>query len=284
MSIEEHIGEGGLFTEGFAGEMKTALGKGYEETKFFDDAKDLSSVFKIAIDSRAKISELGEQLKATVNRPGADASDEDKAAYRKTLQKELGASDKLEDYVVGKPDNIPKGLPFNEDAPRGWAQMFMEQGIPVDVAKGIMTAIYDRTIEAHNTKLADAQKVFDTEVEEITSKHQPDDLKIMGRQVVSFINLYGSEDVVTDGVTQEGMKTMTTNAGMFSTPDDFEKWKALGVNPKDFMFMAKIGRETDGGGPKGGTPGPASQSAVAEAEAINAISGKSPGMKVPVPA
>ncbi len=62
-TIMDQIGADGTFTEGFAGAIKTALGDGYADSKYFDDIHDLTALAKRGVDTRAKNTELSGQLK-----------------------------------------------------------------------------------------------------------------------------------------------------------------------------------------------------------------------------
>lgn len=283
-TIMDQIGADGTFTEGFAGAIKTALGDGYADSKYFDDIHDLTALAKRGIDTRAKNTELSEQLKNPIRKPDETASDGDKAAFQRGLQVELGAGDSADKYMFGKPEDLPEGLPYNEESARLWAEFFNSKGVPVETARDIVKAVWDQAIAGHNAKMQAEKAKFDTDVTEIREKNQPDELKVLGRQAVDFVNAYGSADTSTDGQVIKGLQTLVKEANLYESPDDFEKWLSVGIDPGQWTLMAKIAKDMQAGSQHmgDGVPGGNTEEKQA-ANFVNAVSAKSPGMQVAVP-
>ncbi len=296
-TVMDHIGADGVFTEGFSKAITTELGEGYVETqdkgrcKILDDVTDVKALAKVAIDSRRQSVELSEQVKKGLSKPADTASDEDKSAYKKMIRTESGASEDVSAYVFAKPDNLPEGMPYSEEAAKKWAQVFCDLGVPVEAAQAIIAATYEQEVAKFKTAVTDKQqkesderKAYDKDVTDIREKHQPDDIKVMGRQVVKFIGEEGGDDVTVDGATKKGLKTMVTEKGMFNTPDDFGKWKEIGVSPSDFLFFARMGKIMSAGVQRETSPGVPMSKERAAAIAHNKVNANSPDLQIEVPA
>ena len=269
--IMEHIGEDGVFAEGFAKTTIAELGEGYVETqergrcKILDDVHDIKSLAKVAIDSRRKSNELDEAAKTAIKRPGENATDEEKAAHKKLLRTELGASTKVEDYAFGKPLNLPEGLPWNEEGAKKWAQYFCDEGWPVEMAREIVSAIHTEAIETFNKLQGTNKETFDTAVNVITDKSQPDAIKEMGRLAFKYLDTWGSDEA------KEAIK------GMFEMPENFEEWNKRGIPPAQVEHMAKVAKDMQSGKTKFGDT--TKTKTDADAEFVAKVNEKSPALQ-----
>lgn len=292
-TIMDQIGADGAFTDGFSGAIKTALGGEYAESKYFDDIPDVTALAKRGIDTKVKNTELSEQLKNAIARPGEMASDDDKAAFNRGLQVELGAGKTAEEYMFGKPENLPEGLPYNEESAKVWAEFFNSKAVPVETARDIVKAVWDQAIAGHNAKMQAEKAKFDTAVTEIRGKNQPEELKVMGRQVVDFVNAYGSADTpVKDASGQEvpsqkikGLQSLVKEANLYETPDDFEKWLTVGIDPSQWTLMSRIGKDMQAGSQRAGAGGAGGATSEAKSQAAlqNAVCAQTPEQQVAVP-
>lgn len=263
--IMEHIGEDGAFTEGFAKTTIAELGEGYQDSKSLDDVHNIGALAKIAIDSRRANTKLTEAAKTAIQRPGETATDEEKAAHKKLLRTELGASTKIEDYAFGKPLNLPEGLPWNEDSAKKWAQYFCDKGWPVEMAREIVSAIHTEAIETFNKLQGTNKETFDAAVKVITDKNQPDAIKEMGRLAFKYLDTWGSDKA------KEAIK------GMFEMPENFEEWNKRGIPPTQVEHMAKVAKGMQSGTTKAGdkTGGKTD----ADADFVAKVNEKSPALQ-----
>jgi len=292
-TIMDHIGSDGTFTESAGAAANAALGADYANSKYLDDIPNVLTLIKRGIDTRTKNTELSEQLKGSIAKLGETASDDEKAAFRKGLQVELGSGDSAEKYMFGKPENLPEGLPYKEESAKEWAEFFHSKGVPVDTAREIVKAVWDQAIAGHNAKMQAEKAAFDKTVEGIREKHQPDDLKVLGRQAVNFVNAYGSTDTPEKdasgrdiaGKVIKGLQTLAKEAKIYDAPDDFDKWLGLGIDPGQMMLMAKIAKDMQAGSQHSGVPGAggATSEEKAAANLQNAVCAQTPEQQVPIP-
>jgi hypothetical protein len=263
--IMEHIGEDGAFTDGFAKATITHLGEGYQDSKSLDDVHNIGALAKIAIDSRRANTKLTEAAATAIQRPGENATDEEKAAHKKLLRNELGASAKVEDYNFGKPLNLPEGLPWNEEGAKKWAEFFSKNSIPVEIAREIVTAVHTEAIETFNKLQVTNKESFDATVKVITDKNQPDAIKEMGRLAFKYLDTWGSDEA------KEAIK------GMFEMPENFEEWSKRGIPPAQVAHMAKVAKGMQSGTTKAGDKTGAKPDA--DADFVAMVNAKSPALQ-----
>lgn len=99
----------------------------------YEEMKDVNSLMK-GYDSLVK--KMGQN---PLVRPGDDASDDDKAAFRKTLAQELGATGNKEDYSFSS-DELPEYLKggFSEDALSGYVDYAVENDMTPQQFQGLL--------------------------------------------------------------------------------------------------------------------------------------------------
>ncbi len=267
--IMEHIGEDGAFTDGFAKTTIAELGEGYQDSKSLDDVHNIGALAKIAIDSRRANTKLNEAAATAIQRPGENATDEEKAAHKKLLRTELGASTKVEDYAFGKPLNLPEGLPWNEEGAKKWAQYLCDKGVPVEMARELVSAVHAETIETFNKLQQTNKEDFDKAVKEITDKNQPDVIKEMGRLAFKYLDTWGSDEA------KETIK------GMYEMPENFEEWNKRGVPPAQIEHMARVAKGMQAGTTKTGDTTKTKTDADADADAdfVAKVNEKSPALQ-----
>jgi len=244
--IMEHIGEDGTFTDEFAKTVIAELGEGYVETqergrcKTLDDIHDIKALAKSAIDSRRAHAKLSE---SEFRRPEDTATDEDKVAYKKRLRTELGATGKLEDYLIEKPLNFPEGLPWNEEDAKTWAQFFCDEGYSVEMKNKLVAAMEKETVEAYNKLQQTKKEAFDIAVKEITDKHQPPAIIEMGRLAFRYLDTWGSDEAkeIIGADEETGRKSMN------EMPENFEEWNKRGVPPVQVEHMARVAKDMQSG-------------------------------------
>ena len=263
--IMEHIGEDGAFAEGFAKTTIAELGEGYQDSKSLDDVHNIGALAKIAIDSRRANTKLPAAETTTIQRPGETATDEEKAAHKKMLRTELGATGKVEDYAFGKPLDLPEGLPWNEDGAKKWAQYFCDKGVPVEMARELVSAVHAETIETFNKLQVTNKESFDAAVKDITDKNQPDAIKEMGRLAFKYLDTWGSDKA------KEAIK------GMYEMPENFEEWNKRGVPPIQVEHMANVAKGMQAGTNKVGDKTGANTDA--DANFVAMVNAKSPALQ-----
>jgi hypothetical protein len=269
--IMEHISEDGSFTDGFAPAVIEALGEGYVENdergrcKHLDDIKSVTALAKTAIDTRRANAKLSE---SEFRRPDDNATDEVKTAYTKRLKTELGASDKLEDYMFGKPENFPEDMTWDEENAKKWAQYFLDKGYPVSMVKELTKDMHAETVEGHNAKKAAAKIKLAADIKGITDAHQEPARLEMGRLVCKYIELFLSDEV------KEKTK------GMYEDAANIEEWNKRGVSPQQWLHMATVAKVTQSSGPlPPGTPSGTPSEDQADKDFVNKVNALSPALQ-----
>ncbi|MDP2618639.1 MAG: hypothetical protein Q8P46_00440 [Hyphomicrobiales bacterium] len=167
---------------------------------------------------------LRDEVSLRIKLPGPDASDEDKAKYRKAL----GVPDKPEDYKIELPDGMEA-----TDAD----QQIIDMVLPIAHANGVPAAALNGLIGEFLQKSHDLQTVA---VQEIT-KAQEDAVtalkKEWGADYEPHLNLANRAAEVLGG---EDFKT-------FLSSTQIKDGGMLGDHPAIVRFLATIGRRTDEG-------------------------------------
>jgi len=290
------IGADGVFTGEFAGAAMTHLGDGYveasgkERCKAIDDVHDLGGLVKVAADGRSKITKLEAQLGQAMVAPAEGATDAEKLAYRQKLDTARGATGNLDDYTFAVPDNLPEGLPFDEESGKGLAAFCCDNNIPVDVWELLKKVVTENAIQSFTTARTQEEEGFTTAVKAITDANQPDAITKMGRLAFKYVDKFCSEEVKESVVRPlTGEKDVAgkiingpdgqpkRGVSMYEIPHDFEEWRKRGFGPEHVQHMAKVAEVTVAGESKTGGPGSAEVSAADKFQ--DACSAKSPAMQ-----
>lgn len=241
MNDVEIMGDDGNFTPEFKPEM---LGEEYKDFKGFENTPDIMSLLKSSADTKI---DYGKKLEGVIQKPGENATDQEKEEYRNSLRKELGAPETTEAYEFP----IPEGLTQNDDFTKLVKEMFLAEGVPVDSALR-MSNKWNEFQLAQKKLMGDAEnQQYDTEEKDFKEKHTGDNLITGCRTAAKAIIQFGDESLIKD----------LTEAKMMETPGDLKKWRDLGIWPSTLTFYERIGRQmksdlaiTDEGDPakKGG--------------------------------
>ena len=174
----DYINEEGEFTENFRESLPDMLGDDYyndpetklKPTKYFENAKDLPTLLKRAVNGDRKISAHGEELKKAtegmIRIPGEGATPEEIVAYRQAQ----GVPDSPDGYDLAIPEDDKEGY---EVIAREVKAAAHEAGIPPSklnaVWSKVVTAIGTQTqaIESRGQELlaADVQALKDAKKE-----------------------------------------------------------------------------------------------------------------------
>ena len=108
--------------------------------------------------------------KAAPTRPGDDATPEQKAAYYQELRKITGAPEKVEDYGLKAPDNLPEGVEWNAELATKAASIAHKYGVPPE-ALNELVALNNENMAGLVSKSAEMQKAqFDELINGMNSK------------------------------------------------------------------------------------------------------------------
>lgn len=174
------------------------LPESYLSATILTEAKDLPSMAKQLVDYNRM---SGEQIRV----PGKDASSDDWTAFTQKLTgkgalhaeqvqaaflKALGTPDDKDGYSL-KPEQLPEGLKWDDDAEKFWKEKFHELKIPAKAAAELMNAFIGREAD----KGAAAVRANEERQKAIEAEFgQALDSKLS--KIMNVANTYGGEEAV----------------------------------------------------------------------------------------
>jgi len=281
-NISDHFNtDGTVNTEGPG--LATLAGEEHAESQSYKDVKNLQSFVKAAFDTHAKV---GEKLENVIQKPGENATDEEKVAYRKALNAERGAPKTGAEYEF----NRVEGLPHDETKEAEFREFCCTNEIPKDTAK----AMWD-WYHGGQKVLAEANTKAETEAAEQAEQKLREDWagdKMIENPRLAYaaIQALGPElfaDMWEDfkgpsGEMVKGLKTRLTESNVYDAPGDLAKWRECGIDTGQLRHYEVIGRRMLGAKilPGEKTAGAGSDMDEATKARINAENAGSPGMEV----
>lgn len=227
VNVMEHIdSETGKFTESFAGQISAIAGEEHKDTKLFEKVPDVATLIKVALDTK---SALGK--KQEFQRPGENATDAEKTAFRKALQKELGAPESSDDYEFARPDDLPEGMRYLEEVEKVYRELFHEEGVSLSTAKRITDKFNEVQRKRFNDRLEAENKKFEENSTELKKDWKGDNLVKNARTAFKAIMQVGTEDLTK----------LLKDAKIFDAAADLGKWRGLGFSPKQLRIWHNIG-------------------------------------------
>lgn len=235
----QYISEDGAFTDQKPG-LLALLGDEYKDSKALDDVPDVLKLTKAFIDTKKA---YGQKLEGVIQKPPANATPEQKAAYRQGLLGELGAAKTAEELGFTRPE-LPEGLAYDEAADKFYADLFVKLGVPKDIAVGLRSAFIEQQVAAHNQKVKDENTAFDKDVTAFQGRHSGAKLTERLRMAHQALMHFAAGDTVgPDKQTVKGLKTLLTEAKIGDNDNitDFKLWRQHGITPTQLELWANIG-------------------------------------------
>ena len=231
VNIMEHIDETGAFTEGFADAAKSIAGEEHKDTKLFEKVSDVSTLIKVALDTK---SAYGKKLEGVIQKPAEGATDQEKADYRSSLLKELGTPEKAEDYEFAKPESLPAGVAYNQELEDRFREVFLKRDVPADMAKGLVEDYNEIQLGAIQARLDEQQKAFEEDSKGLDKKWTGDAKIKNNRLAFKAIMRFGTED----------LQTLLKDAKINEDVGNHQKWHDLGFSPSQREIWFNIGSAT----------------------------------------
>lgn len=243
-NISDYVNEDGSFNDDGPG-LNTLAGEIHKESKSYGDVKNFPAFVKAAFDSHALV---GKKLENVIQRPEENATDEQKADFRKLLLKELGARESADQFNIQLPD-IPENMrtPQDDEILDKWIGRFVEMGMPEELAQGLINHFVADNIQSHNDYVKAENEAFERSKNEFKARHKGDDEIKDLRIAHDALMRFGSDDIVKDGQTIKGLKTLLEEDKIYDTPTDYEKWRKLGLKPDQLEVWANIGNRMQSG-------------------------------------
>ena len=107
------------------------------DPKFWDEKENKARYDQLGI-SYKKLEREFHARKAAPTKPGADATEEQKAAYWNDLRKIAGAPEKPEDYGLKAPENLPEGVEWNAELAGKAATIAHKYGVPPEALQELV--------------------------------------------------------------------------------------------------------------------------------------------------
>lgn len=117
---------------------------------------------------------LSAEREGSVKMLGEDATDEDKNAFAT----KMGRPEAPEGYQIGKPDDLPEGVEYNEELEGAYRKMAFDLGMPAKQAEG-MYAWYNALVaKSEGDRMIAEQEVLDKAVNTLKDEWKGDAYKV----------------------------------------------------------------------------------------------------------
>ena len=247
--LSQHFNNDGTVNADGPG-LATLAGDEHKETKCFDDIKDIQSFAKSHADTK---SALGKKLENVIQKPAADASDEDKAAYRTSLKDELGSVKSGAEFEFTRPD-LPKGMHYDEAMEAQFRELFAQVGMPKDEAKVLFDAYSKGQVDRYNTAAEAEQNQIKADDDQLLVDWPGEKMIVNPRLAFAAMKALGAEAFPrlwngwkeADGTVIPGLEARLKEANVFASPGDLTKWRACGVDTGMLRLYCVIGAKMVG--------------------------------------
>lgn len=252
VNVMEHIDETGKFTETFKEQISSIAGEEFKDSKIFDSVPDIATLVKNYAYTKR---DFGKKIDGLIQKPAENATDEQKAEYRKMLLKELGAPEKAEDYVIKRPENLPEGVSYDEEVEKHFREVFLKLGVPNDIASALTDEFnqlqmsrFQAALEKQKTEFIESSKALDKDPAWL-GENRIKNNRIAFKAVLKFAG--------------EDLAKLFKDAKLNEDVANHQKWHDLGFNPAQRRIWYNIGLATkvdeaitDEGTPKNTFGGP----------------------------
>lgn len=229
VNIMEHIDtETGKFSDTFKDSVTAVIGEEHKDTKLFDSIPDVATALKVLADTK---SAYGKKLEGVIQKPGEKATDQEKSEYVASLRKELGASDSGDDYEMPRPEDLPEGMNFSEEAEKTFRDLFVSEGVPVSTAKLLVEKFNEIQIARFQSHLDEETKAFEESSKSLQSDWKGDDLVKNARTAHAALMEFADKDLTA----------LIKESKIYDTAGDLAKWNSLGLSPSQLRLWYNIG-------------------------------------------
>jgi len=247
--LSEHCNDDGTFINPAA--LKGLAGPEHAETKCLDDVKDFSSLVKFAVETK---SAYGKKLDNVIQKPGKDASDADKAAYKASLKAELGAVKSGAEYEFARPEKLPAGMGYDEAMEAQFRELFAKTGMAKDEAKQLYDAYNEYQVARYNTAAAAEQQQIKADDDQLRVDWPGEKMLANPRLAYQAMAALGAEAfpklwngwTEADGTVIQGLDARLKESKIFDSPGDLAKWRACGVDTSMLRLYSVIGAKMVG--------------------------------------
>lgn len=254
MSEENMMIDGeGNFTDAGKAALSSEFGDDHADFKGFEGVNNLGTLGKMYADTKTMV---GKKMENVIQKPGENATDEQKAEYRAALNAANGVPEDPDGYIFDK-EGIPEGLEISEAEETMWKEAFKDAGVSTEGG----SKLFEAYKQARVAEAAEYQKAIDTayqsEVAALKDAWKGDAIIENPRIAFNAINAFCDDE----------LKDVLKNAGVFSDPANLDKWRKAGITPSQLHIWGNIGKAmksgtvlpSSNGGPNAGDDSPRAQ-------------------------
>jgi hypothetical protein len=220
--------EQGNFTPDFQTKLPEFLGDDHKDFKGFEDVKNIGQLAKMYADTKRMV---GKKLDNVIQKPGEKATDEEKAAYRAQLAKEMGVPDKPEAYQFQKPQ-LPEGMSYDEEFESAIKPAMLAAGITPDGANKLYDAYNQFQTQRFQAAQEAMQQQFDNESATLKKAWPGTAFMENSRLAFNALNEYATDE----------LRDMLKTAGVYDDPTNLQKWMKIGISPQQLSIWGNIGK------------------------------------------
>lgn len=239
----DYINEDGSFDqEKLSGQLGTIAGEGFKDSKALANTPNVDVLVKNFLNADRKVNQ---KLEGVIQKPAENATDQEKAEYRVSLLKELGAPDTEDAYDFPRVE----GMDYDENAEKVFRSLFKEMDMPVDLANALVAKFNEVQVGRQEAFQKVQDDAFEKGTKELDADWKGDDATKKNRTVFKAIMEFGTED----------LKTLLKESKIYDSPNDHQKWRELGFDAAQRRVWENIGTKmksdehiTDEGGPAKG--------------------------------
>ncbi len=241
--MPEYIDENGAFTEEFRTDAPGMLG---DENKDMDlsSITSIETLVKAYGDNKAF---AGKKLENVIQKPGDNATDDEKVAYRQALGQASGAGEKMEDYEFfhADPKILPEGWDYNPETEKALSALALKHGVSKAFIKEASEIMHNAQFGDYQKAVAGQQaaadKAFNDEANalRVNDKWLGDATPKNLRTVLKTIEDFGSEE----------LKAKVKEAGLYdkASIDNLKDWEKAGIPIQNIPFLLNVGMKLAGG-------------------------------------
>jgi len=228
-NIMEHIEADGKFAETFREQAITSLGDSFKGTKILDDVPDVGTLIKNYANTKAA---YGKKLENVIQRPAANATDAEKAAFHSSLRKELGASENPDDFEMPRIADFEYGdQEIKNEAT--FRKFFVDKGFSPEVAKGLVELSNAVQVETVSARLAAQSAADEASFAELDKDPAWSGDKAIENGRIAFAAIMEFGD--------DAMKALVKDSKIYDDPGNHQKWRDLGLDVRQRRILHAIG-------------------------------------------
>ncbi len=219
----------GNFDQEFTDALPGMLGDDHKDFKGLDDTPNIATLVKRFADTKSAYDKKQENV---IQRPGEEATDEQKAEFTKALREGLGIQGAAEDYTFA---DLEGAETYREGSKEYWSDVFKKLNISQEQATGLTSALHEMQRDINKGELETANTAAETQLNEeigaIDEMYKGDAKPESLRHALAFIDKYGTE----------ALKGAVKEAKLFDN-HDLKAWAPL-INLNSLPLLVQAGKD-----------------------------------------